>query len=382
MYTIKRGGAYDRFIMLIEAFLERGCEVHCLSLTPIQIRHPFFHNHVAYWPFSKMNTWQARLFVVSIFPLWALWSGWRNKIDLIVAFGILYAFIQGFSKYLLRKPMVTLIRGDSSFGLRMRNTYPGLLYLNCRIESLGLRFSDSIITNSGGLREEISKKLKTRRHIDVKVLPNNIPTIPVPDPQDLIPTRARYGIPEDAKVLITAGVLNRGKNIETLISCLAKIEMENLHLLITGDGSTKDDFPYREFLEGLTRDLKVENRVHFPGWVEKEELSRIYAASDLFILPSMNEGMPNAMLEALGSDLPCLGSNIPGIRDILYYEELMFDPTDEQAIVNKINQVFSDVKFFNRIRELCRERKQAFTFDWKQKIFQTITEGISSPEAN
>ena len=42
MYTMRRGGAYDRFIMMLEAFLERNCEMHCLSLTPIQINHSSF----------------------------------------------------------------------------------------------------------------------------------------------------------------------------------------------------------------------------------------------------------------------------------------------------------------------------------------------------
>ena len=42
MYTMRRGGAYDRFLMMLEAFLERECAVHCLSLTPIQIEHPCY----------------------------------------------------------------------------------------------------------------------------------------------------------------------------------------------------------------------------------------------------------------------------------------------------------------------------------------------------
>ena len=46
---------------------------------------------------------------------------------------------------------------------------------------------------------------------------------------------------ENAKVLVTAGILNRGKNIETLIECLPKIEMKNVYLLIVGDGSTEAD---------------------------------------------------------------------------------------------------------------------------------------------
>ena len=73
MYTIRRGGAYDRFIMMIEAFLERDCEIHCLSLTPIQIKHSLFHNHVMYFPFKTTDGLIARLLVLSVFPLWCVW---------------------------------------------------------------------------------------------------------------------------------------------------------------------------------------------------------------------------------------------------------------------------------------------------------------------
>jgi glycosyltransferase involved in cell wall biosynthesis len=90
-------------------------------------------------------------------------------------------------------------------------------------------------------------------------------------------------------------------------------------------------------------------------------------------MPSINEGMPNAMLEALGFDLPCIGSNIAGINDILQYKELMFDPLDEKAIAEKIQHAFYDSQFFNKIKELCQERKKAFTFDWKEKVFQMAT---------
>ena len=375
MYTLKRGGSYDRFKMLIEAFLGRECEVHCLSLTPIEIEHPLFYNHVMHLPFKKVGGLIRKLVVLSMFPIWSVWVGWRNRIDLIIAFGSLYAFVQGLSKWFLKRPLVTLIRGDSRFGLRMQNSSKYTLYLNKGIENMGLNSSDLIITNNTALREEILKSLRKGKHIDVKVLLNNIPSIPSPPLQDIPRTRAKYGIPEDAKVLVTAGVLNQGKNIEVLINSLPRIEMKNLHLLIVGDGSTEADFQYRDFLKARAKELKVEERVIFTGWLEKEELWKIYLASDLFILPSLSEGMPNAMLEALGSGLPCMGSNIPGIKDILQYEELMFDPSDKKAIGEKIEWAFSNVQFFEKMKTLCLERKKVFAFDWKKELFQMMTKG-------
>ncbi len=373
MYTIRKGGAYDRFIMMLEAFLERNCETHCLSLTPIPINHSYFHNHVMYLPLKTVEGFMAKLAVVFLFPLWSFWIGWRKKIDLIIAFGSLYAFLQGFSKWILKRPMVTFIRGSSYFGLTIQNSPRYFLHFNKIVEYLGLQFSDRIITNNVAARGEILKTIGKRRNIDVQILYNNIPPMNIHEPEDIFQTREKYGIPRDAKLLVTAGILNRGKNIETLIKCLPKIGVKNIYALIAGDGSTEADFRYRDSLQGLAKTLGFDKKVIFTGWLEKEELWKIYLASDLFVMPSINEGMPNALLEALGFDLPCLGSRISGVKDILQYEDLMFDPEDGKDLLGKIHRFFSDDQHSNHIIELCRARKKEFLFDWKEKVFQMAT---------
>ena len=373
MYTLRRGGAYDRFLMMLEAFLERDCEIHCLSLSPIQIKHSLFHNHVMYFPFMKVNGLIPRLVVLSIFPPWAIWVGWRNQVDLIIAFGSLYAFIQSFAKWLLRKTMVTLIRGRSSFGLKIHNSSKWVLSLNKLIENMGFHFSDRVITNNAAIQKEILKDFRGR-NIDVQVLYNNIPAMNIREPEDVLQTRDKYRIPGSAKVLMTAGILNPGKNIETLIECVSKIDVKNVYVLIVGEGSREADFRYRDSLQGLAKNLGVEKQVIFTGWLEKEDLWKIYLASDLFVLPSLSEGMPNALLEALGLNLACMGSWIPGIQDILQYEELMFDPEDGGAIADKVSRFLSDEQHANHILQLCHERRRHFVFDWKEKVFQMVTQ--------
>ena len=374
MYTLRRGGAYDRFLMMLEAFLERDCEIHCLSLSPIHIKHSLFHNHVMYFPFKKVDGLIARLAVLSTFPPWAIWIGWRNKIDLIIAFGSLYAFIQSFAKWLLKKSMVTLVRGRSSFGLKIQNSSKWVLYLNKLIENIGFYFSDRVITNNTAIQEEILKDLG-RKNIDVQVLYNNIPPMNIREPEDILQTRNKYGIPGNARVLVTAGVLNRGKNIESLVECAANIKMKNVYVLIVGDGFREVDFRYRDSLQGLAKKLGVDKQVLFTGWLEKEDLWKIYLASDLFVLPSLSEGMPNALLEALGLNLACMGSSIPGIKDILQYEELMFDPKDDKAIAHKVSRFLSDEQHANHILQLCHDRRTHFFFDWKERAFQMVTQG-------
>lgn len=372
MYTSKRGGSYERFKMMLEAFIERACEVHCLSLTPIPVNHPLYYNHILVFPQVLQTGLVRRLIILCLFPFYSLLVAWREGIDIFVAFGTLYAFIQAIPKLFLRRRMVTLVRGNSSFGLRTENSSSFLLWVNRMIEYLGLISSDRTLAVNRAIREEIIsvKGISSEKNVDL--LFNNIPAINCSADQ-ISKVRTHLGIPKYAEVLVTAGPINQGKNIDTLIKCLALLSIDTTFLLIVGEASTKAGFSYKNYLHQLTETLGLQKRVFFTGWVEKTKLWRIFFASDLFILPSINEGMPNSLLEALGCDIPCLGSDIPGIREVLHYDELMFSPFDVEALANKIRQAIDERSFFEKIKGLCRQRKILFTFDWKERLFQMVT---------
>jgi glycosyltransferase involved in cell wall biosynthesis len=378
LYTMRRGGSPDRFKSMMEAFLERGCKVHCLSLTPIRVNHQGYTNHVFRIPAGLQETVVAKMVVLSLFPLYVLWIGLQEKIDLFIAFGTLYAFIEGIPKWILRKPMVTFLRGNFSFGMRMQGQGRVVLWLNWAIERVGIHLSDAIVSVNSTLQEEMRRTAGGRNGVRWEILPNNIPPMPNLEKQGISVIRERYGISNGAKVLATAGVITRGKNLELLIRSLPEIGLENLFLLVAGDAATKADFEYHAFLKGMVNSLNLGNRVIFTGWLEKEELWKIFYGVDLFVLPSKSEGMPNAMLEALGCELICFGSNIPGIRDILQYDELLFDPIDQKTLVNRIRNVFSDSRVFDEMERLCRERRKAFLFDWKERVFEVVTQGFEA----
>jgi glycosyltransferase involved in cell wall biosynthesis len=372
MYTMRRGGAYDRFRLMIEAFLERGCQVHCISLTPILMNQHSFYNHVIRAPFGGKKNLASKLWVIFLFPWHALFLTWRKKIDLFVAFGSGYAFILATPKLITRRPLVTLIRGDLTSGFRSRGLSRPLLWLSQLVEYLGLRFSNRIVTVNQTMADKTTERLGRRKRIDIQILPNNIPAIPSPPREEIIRMRAFYDIPEDGRILITAGILNRGKNIETVIRCLPNVGDGHFFLIVAGEGSTRVDFHYLESLRRLAKGLNLDRRVIFTGWLEKEELWLLFYAADLFILPSLSEGMPNVMLEALGCDLPCMGSNIPGVQDILQYDELMFDPLNPSMMAKMVMSFFSDQRRSDRVMRLCQERKRLFFFNWKEKAFQMV----------
>jgi len=362
----------------MEAFLDRKCEVHCLSLTPILMDHPCYYNHVVGAPVRWKRGLLAKLVVLLSFPWFSFLIGWRERIDLFVSFGPLYAFLLALPKWALRKPMVTFIRLDISLGFERRDLLNPITLLNKTIEHIGLLWSDRIIATNTFIRKEVIRIIGRWKKIEVEVLFNNIPKINRATPEDILETRKKFGIPVGAKALVTAGVLTPRKNIEVLLKALAQLGRKDLFLLITGDSTQKRDMSYRNYIETLIKRGDLGERVKMTGWVEKEGLWRILCTADLFLLASLKEGMPNALLEALGSGTPCIGSSIPGIKEILQYEELMFDPLDERAIMNKINRIFSDAPYLNYVASLCRERTEAFVFDWEEKAFLLATEGIGS----
>ena len=376
MYTLRKGGAYDRFLMMVEAFLEKGCEVHCLSLAPIPLKHPSYHNHLILFPFQGKNGWVEKSMTLLFFPLYGLLTGWREKVDLFISFGPLYAFLQAFPKWILKKPMVTFIRLDLTLGFKKRDIFNPLGFLNGMMEYVGLLFTDRAIAVNTAIRQEIMETIGRRKKMEVEVLFNDIPEIKRSSPEDMLETRNHLGIPKQAKMVVTAGVLTPRKNIEVLLKSLSNLGREDWFLLVIGDHSKQDISSYTNYLKALAKKLNLGDKVIFKGWVQKEELWKILSAADLFVMPSIKEGMPNVMLEAMGCGVPCLGSNIPGIRNILHHEILMFDPHDEESIVDKVRRFFSDTEYFNYVHELCRERKRGFVFDWKEEVFHMVMKGI------
>ena len=72
--------------------------------------------------------------------------------------------------------------------------------------------------------------------------------------------------------------------------------------------------------------------------------------------------------------MSCLGSNIAGVKEILQYEELMFHPSDNKELADKIKKLLSDRTYVDWIKRLCEERKRSFSFDWKERVFQVTND--------
>ena len=140
------------------------------------------------------------------------------------------------------------------------------------------------------------------------------------------------GIPREPVLLFEGSLIER-KGVRTLVEAMALIRRRRpaYRLVLIGDG------PQRGELEQQTRSLGLGEAVFFAGSLAPDEVARWMRRAELFILPSSEEAQGVAMLEALASGVPCVGSHVGGIPDMLSPEwgELV-EPGDPQALAHSI----------------------------------------------
>jgi glycosyltransferase involved in cell wall biosynthesis len=109
-------------------------------------------------------------------------------------------------------------------------------------------------------------------------------------------------------------------------------------LRVVGDG------PERAALERQARTLGINGRVEWPGWVSREELPAQYRWADAFVLPSLEEGMANAVLEAFASGLAVVTTDIYGNRGLVADGEqgLLVPPADSHALAAALARLARD----------------------------------------
>lgn len=119
----------------------------------------------------------------------------------------------------------------------------------------------------------------------------------------------KYRIPQDAVILLSVGELSRRKNHRIVLSALAQLEREDVCYVICGKGECR-----RQLVRQAER-LGISSRIRLAGF--QEDLTEFYQSADLFVLPSLQEGMPAALMEAMAAGLPCIVSDIRGSRELV-----------------------------------------------------------------
>lgn len=168
--------------------------------------------------------------------------------------------------------------------------------------------------------------------------------------------RNSLGLKADDILLLSVGELNENKNHAEVIRAISKCDNTDLHYAVAGKGDIKAS------LESLAKELNLEQRVHFLGFIDN--MPDHYKAADLFVFPSKREGLPSAVMEAMASGLPCLVSNIRGCNDLIDENGgLLFDPSNDRDLSDKIEIMLSKKDSWAELGEYNKEKVLSFGFD-------------------
>lgn len=266
-------------------------------------------------------------------------------------------FLSMLFKFQFNLPYIVSLRGSDVPGYSDRFVF--LYKLITPIIKFIWHNADQVISNSEGLKE-LAKKTKTKKEIGI--IYNGIDT-------DHFKPEAK-NIPQE-KFIITPGAsrVTDRKGLNYLVEAIAELapKYPQIYLKIMGDGNA------REKLEQLVKNLKLEDKIKFLGHIPREKTVKYYQEADLFVLPSLNEGMSNAMLEALAVGLPIISTNTGGASELAADGQngFIIKFKDSHNIAEKIEKLILDEEL--RKKMSLTSRALAEKMSWKsvaEKYFE------------
>lgn len=199
---------------------------------------------------------------------------------------------------------------------------------------------------------------------------------------------SQLGLQADWPVLLMVGGLDRPhyfKGVDILLRALAILKKNNpdlkLQAIIVGDGDLRPSYQLMANQLGLTK------LFHLAGRVGSERLPDYYNLADLFVLPSINrcEAFGLVLLEAMASGLPCLASNLPGVRRVISAPQngLLIEPNDAPDLARGILEIMTDKTRRLEMALASRRRAEQF-FNAEQtsrlpEIYQSIIKYENNP---
>jgi len=177
--------------------------------------------------------------------------------------------------------------------------------------------------------------------------------------------REELGIPDGAVAFLTIGEMIKRKNHETALRALAELEHKNFVLLICGKGELK------HYLEELSQKLGISDKVKFLGF--RNDIPEICVASDIFVFPSYQEGLPVSVMEAMSAGLPIIASRIRGNTDLIENDcgGYLHDPEDYLGFAKSMDKIIGNEKL--RAKMGVRNKEEVKKYD-KQVVKDTMRE--------
>ena len=219
------------------------------------------------------------------------------------------------------------------------------------LDRIALRFSDRIIAVSGDIKKNLVNNGIDERRIDViqnAVRPDADPLAAEKNAREKL---SGYGISRDDLVLGCVGRLSEEKGVRHLIEALEGINASGVPVkaLIIGDG------PQRKELEDLAKARGVDDMVVFAGF--QSEIDDWLPAIDIFALPSLTEGTPMSLLEAMAHGIPAVASGVGGVPQVIESGKngILVTPERPDEIKDAVLLLYRDPSLRESLSEAARK---------------------------
>jgi teichuronic acid biosynthesis glycosyltransferase TuaC len=273
---------------------------------------------------------------------------------------------EGFVGKLLSKkygiPLVCSLRGSdiNVFPYRDRLT----MTLTRRVLSNGHR----LISVSGTLKaaaESISSP-----QTPIRVIYNGCATSNISfDGSKRLAHRASLGISQNDKVLIFVGNLIKTKGVFELLDSFSRLSSSrpNLYLIIVGTGSEQNK------IEKFIASAALDKRVFLTGAVPHSAVSGWLSVADIFVLPTYNEGLPNALLEAMACGLPAIATRAGGIPEVVEDGKsgILINSQDCNSLSTAIEYLLTHEAVAAEMGMAGKQAVEA-NFSWERNAAETI----------
>lgn len=196
--------------------------------------------------------------------------------------------------------------------------------------------------------------------------------------KDRVAIREKHGVPPDKKIALFIGKFRKVKGIEYLIEALSILNTENslnFDMVFVGSG------PLQESYETSIAANNLQRNVRFLGNLSHDQISDWLAMSNALCLPSLNEGMPNVVLEALSCGVPVVATQVGGIPDVVTSENGILVPSQNskqlaEALKSVVSKSWNAVHIEKSVAEFTWE----ITAEKYIRVYRDAIPGLSADE--
>lgn len=314
------GGMLSREVMLYNELAEHFEKIYFLTYGGDEERE--YKNTLAPNIELLCNRWRMPTLIYSFLAPFIHRKGLKNA-DIYKTNQMRGSWTAVIAKLLFRKRLIVRQGYQYSTTLKKKDNY-FLGFIASIIESVAYKNADVVVVTSQSIKEFIRGRYKTEEE-KIAVIPNYV------DTKVFKPIE----IERDEKRVVFVGRLDREKNLFSLVDAVKGLDVE---LVLIGEGLLGDA------LKRKVKEEKIENVV-FAGIIPNEELPEKLNKSAIFVQPSLYEGNPKTLLEAMACGLPVIGTDVVGINEVVRHKQNGYlCGTSTGTIRKAVREVLKDKK--------------------------------------